>query len=151
MFFHCQIVSMPNSIAISCLYILFKSESLVVFTLANNFLSFMYIRWLNFPWDFEILLSPVHFLSTWLNGIVAIMNRNGKNESPWKISLWIFISAMVYLLGINSILQVSVAFVMKSMILSDILNVFRDFLSKFFGPCHLLFCTPSIATSWLLW
>ena len=36
--------------------------------------------------------TSVQFLSRWLSGIIAITNNNGESASPWKMSLWIFIS-----------------------------------------------------------
>ena len=38
----------------------------------------------------------------WWNDIIAIINNNGENASPWNILLWIFISAKVFPLAVNS-------------------------------------------------
>ena len=45
----------------------------------------MYIRWLIFSCDLLSLYPAVHFLSSWLSGIMAIMN------SDYEQWLWIII------------------------------------------------------------
>ena len=47
------------------------------------------------------------------------MNCRGENESPRRIPLWIFISARVSPLAVNSTLQFFTAFKMNFMVLSD--------------------------------
>ena len=42
----------------------------------------MYIKRLIFSCDLLSLYPAVHFLSTWLSGIMAIMNSNGDRASP---------------------------------------------------------------------
>ena len=64
-------------------------------------MSSMYIRWLLFSFDLLSLYSAVHFLSMWFSGIMAIMNIRGDSASPWKIPLWIFVSAKPFLPAVN--------------------------------------------------
>ena len=75
----------------------------------------MYIRQLIFSCDPLNLFPAVHFLSTWLRGIMAIKNSNGDSASPWNKPLWIF--ALVKLLppAVNSTLQVFIVFSIKFM------------------------------------
>ena len=40
----------------------------------------MFIKWLIFSSDLLSLYPVVHFLSMWLNGIMAIMNSNGDRD-----------------------------------------------------------------------
>ena len=65
----------------------------------------MYIRWLTFSCDLLSLYPAVHFLSMWFSGIIAIMNGRGDSASPWKIPLWIFVSAKLFPPAVNSTLQ----------------------------------------------
>ena len=53
----------------------------------------MYIRW--FSCDQLSLYPAVHFLSMWFSGIMAIMNSKSDSASPWKMPLWIFVSAIL--------------------------------------------------------
>ena len=73
--------SIPNSIPISRLYI--PTACIIVSNsfsfLINSLMSFMYIRWLTFFCDLISLYPPVHFLSTWLSGMITISNSNGDN------------------------------------------------------------------------
>ena len=74
----------PVYILISCIrifnYFLFLADSLMPSVII-------------FSCDLWSLYSPVHFLSMWLCGIIAITNRNSESVSPWKITLGIFPSA----------------------------------------------------------
>ena len=74
------------------------------FTFANSLMSSMYIRWLILYCDLWSLYRPVHFRNMWLSGIIAITNSNGDSASPWKIPLWIFPSAQLFHLSVNSTL-----------------------------------------------
>ena len=98
--------SMVNSIRMSWLYILTAgirvSSSFSFFS--NSLMSSMYIRWLIFSCDLLSLFPAVHFLSTWLSGIIAIMNSNSDSEFPWRIPVWIFASV------VNSTFQVFMVF-----------------------------------------
>ena len=49
--------------------------------------------WFFFSYDLWTLYPPMHFLSMWLSGIIAITNSNGDITSLWKIPLCIFTSA----------------------------------------------------------
>ena len=70
----------------------------------------MYIKWLTFSCDLPSLYPAVHFMSMWLSGIMAIMSK-GDRASPWKIRLWIFVSANFHPPAVNSTLQVYHSFV----------------------------------------
>ena len=70
----------------------------------------MYIRWLIFSCDLLSLYPAVHFLSMWISGIMAIMNIRGDSASPWKIPLWIFVSAKLFPPDVNSTLQFFMVF-----------------------------------------
>ena len=59
-----------------------------------------------------------------LSDIIAIINSSSKSESPWKMFLWIFTSARVYPLAVNSIFQFFMVFAMNFMTLSNILYIF---------------------------
>ena len=85
----------------------------------------MYIRW----WIFSHLLSlyqAVHFLSMWFSGIMATMNCKSDCASPWKIRLWIFISAKLLPPAVSSTLQVFMVCSMKFMTSCDILYILRQ-------------------------
>ena len=56
------------------------------------------------------LLPPVHFLSMWLNGIIAITNNNGDYPFPMNIPLWIFTSDKLCPPADNSTLQFFLVF-----------------------------------------
>ena len=131
--------SMPNSIPMSWLYILTAcmriSSSFSFF--ANSLTSSMYIRWLIFSCDLLRLYPAVHFLSIWLSGIMAIMNSKGDSASPWKIPLWIFVSAKLLPPAVRSTLQVCMVFSMKFMTLCDILYILRQCIY------HIHFCSQS--------
>ena len=58
----------------------------------------MYIRWLIFSCNLLSLYPAAHFLSMWFSGIMAIMNSRDDSASPLKMPLWIFVSAMLFLL-----------------------------------------------------
>ena len=92
---------MLNSIPMSLLYILTAcmrvSSSFAFF--ANDSMSSIYIRWLIFSCDLLNLGPVVHFLSMWFSGIMVIMDSKGDSVSPWKTTLWIFISAICTLWG----------------------------------------------------
>ena len=60
----------------------------------------MYIWWLIFSCDLLSLYPAVHFLSMWYSGIMAILNSRGDCTSPWKMLLWIFVSAKSTILQI---------------------------------------------------
>ena len=94
---------------------------------ANSFMSFMYIRWLNFSCDQLNLYTAVHFLCMWFSGIMAIMNSRGDSTSPWKIPLWIFVSAQFIPPVVNSTLQFFMVFSMKLMTSCDILYISRQY------------------------
>ena len=90
---------------------------------ANSLMSSMYIRWLIFSCDLLSLYPAVHFLSMWLSGIMAIMNSKGDSVSPWKIPLWVFISAKLLPPAVSSTLQVCMVFSVKFMTSCDILYI----------------------------
>ena len=92
---------------------------------ANNLMSSMYIRWL-ISWDLLNLYPAVHFLSMWFSGIIAIMNSKGDSASPWKMPLWIFVSAMLLPPAVSSTLHVFMVCSMKFMTSCDILCILRQ-------------------------
>ena len=92
---------------------------------ANSLMSSMYIWWLNFSCDLLSLYPAVPFLSMWFSGIMAIMYSKGDNAYPWKIPLWIFVSAKLFPPAVNSILQ------------------WDSLLSSFTEPYHMPFCSLS--------
>ena len=93
---------------------------------ANNLILSMYIRWLIFSCDLLSLYPAVHFLSMWFSGIMAIMNSKGYSAYPWKISLWIFVSAMLLPPDVSSTLQVFMVCSMNFMTSCDILYILRQ-------------------------
>ena len=101
---------MPNSIIISWVYIpcvcIRVSNSFSV--VANSLMSSMYIRWLIFSCDLLNLYLPVYFLCIWLRGIITITNSNGDSASHWNLPLWIFNSANIFPLVVNSTRHVKV-------------------------------------------
>ena len=68
-----------------------------------------------------------------LSGIMAVMNYKGDRASPWKIPLWIFASAKVLPLAVNSALQVFMVFSIKSITSSDILYILRQLMIQLGG------------------
>ena len=60
-----------------------------------------------------------------MSGIIAIITSNGESASPWKMPCWIFTSAKVFLLTVNSTVQFFMVSMMNFMTLSDILYIFR--------------------------
>ena len=118
--------------------------------LANILISFMYMILLIFSCNFVNLQSPVHFLSTLLNGVIAIKNSSYKSKSLYNISLCFcfFIYARVFLPLL--ILPSSFHFV-------GYFVHFQILLSKFVGPYHRdSFYQPIAllqfsALLWLLW
>ena len=89
-------------------------------------MSSMYIRWLIFSCDVLSFYPAVHFLSMWFSGIMAIMNSKGDSASPWKMPLWIFVSAMLLPPAVSSTPQVFMVCSMKFMTACDILYIFRQ-------------------------
>ena len=74
-----------------------------------------------------------------MNGIIIIANSNGQSVSPWKIPLWIFTIASVFLPAVNSAFQFFMASVINLTSLSDILYILDILLSNFAGSHHRLF------------
>ena len=64
---------------------------------------------------------------------MAIMNSRGDSASPWKIPLWIFVSAKLFPPAVNSTLQFFMFFSMKFMISCDILYILRQFIIQLCG------------------
>ena len=120
--------SMPNSIPMSWLYILtarmrvFSSFSFFV----NNLMSSMYIRWLIFSCDLLSLYPAAHFLGMLLSGIMTIMNSKGDSGSPWKMPLWIFVSAKLLPSAVSFTLQVFMVCSMNFMTSCDIFYILRQ-------------------------
>ena len=80
-----------------------------------------------------------------MSNIIVITNRRGESESSSDMPLWIFNPTRLCPSAINSILQFSVAFMMKLMILLDILYIFKHSYSRLqdhiielrvVNPCH---------------
>ena len=135
----------------------FVSVSPVLFAFLQILLCYIYIyiyiyKIINtFLWLGKIL-APVHLQSTWLSNIIAIATNSGQSESPWKITIWIFTPARAWPPAINSTLQFSMTFMMKFMISSDILYIFKHYYSRLRGhiigflvvnPCHGFIFPPS--------
>ena len=59
---------------------------------------------------------------------MAIMNSKGDSASPWKMPLWIFVSAKLFPPAVNSTHQVFMVFLMKFMTSCDILYILRQFI-----------------------
>ena len=133
--------SMPNSVPMSWLYILTACmrvcSSFSFF--ANNLISSMYIRWLIFSCDLLRLYPTPHFLSMWFSGIMAIMNSKGDSASPWKMPLWIFVSAMLLPPVVSSSLQVFMVSSMKFMTSCDICTFWDSVVSSFVDHIICLF------------
>ena len=94
----------------------------------TSLMSSIYIRWLIFSFDLLSLYTVVHFLSMWLNSIMAIMNSNGDNASSWNIPLCLFASAKLLPPAVNSTLQVFKFFSIQFMTSCDILYILRQFI-----------------------
>ena len=99
----------------------------------------MYIRWLIFSCDLLSLYPAVHFLSMWFSAIMAIMNSNGCSASPWKIPLWIFVSAKPFPPVVNSTQQFFRYFSMKFMVSCYILYISRQFIIQLCGTISYAF------------
>ena len=69
----------------------------------------------------------------WLSGIMVIMNSKGDSASPWKIPLWVFVSAELLPSAVSSALQVFMFFSIKFMTSCDILYILRQFIIKLGG------------------
>ena len=78
-----------------------------------------------FSYDLLSLYPAVYFLSMWLSGIMPIMNSKGDRASPWKIPLWIFVSAKLLPPAANSTLQVFMVLSINFMTSCDILYILR--------------------------
>ena len=89
-------------------------------------MSSMYIRLLIFSCDLLSVYPAAHFLRMWFSGIMAIMNSKGNSASPWKIPLWIFVSAMLLPPAVKSTLQVFMVCSMKFMTSCDSLYILRQ-------------------------
>ena len=87
---------------------------------ANAFMSSMLIRWFIFSCDLLSVYPAAHFLRMWFSGIMAIMNSKGDSASPWKMPLWIFVSAKFLPPAVRSTLQVFMVCSMKFMTSCDI-------------------------------
>ena len=132
---------MPNFIPMSWLYILTVcirvSSSFSFF--ANSLMSSMYFKWLIFSCDLLNLYPTVHFLSTWLSVIMAIMNSKDDRVSPWKIPLWIFVSVKLHPPAVNSTFQVFIVSLIKFMTSCDILYILRQFIIQLCGTMSYAF------------
>ena len=112
---------MPNFIPISWLYILTACIGV------SNSFPFLQIwcrpciwgGWF-FSCDIWSLYPPVHFLSIWFSGIIAITNSNNDSASPWKIRLWIFTSVKLFPPAVSSTLQFCMVFSINFMTSPDI-------------------------------
>ena len=120
--------SMTNSIPLSWLHILTACMRVSIYFsfFAKSLMSSMYIRWLIFSCDLLSLYPAAHFLSMCFSDIMAIMNSKCDSASPWKILLWIFVSAKPLLPAVSSTLQVCMVFSMKFMTSRDILYILRQ-------------------------
>ena len=96
------------------------------FIFANNLMPSMYIRWLIFSCDLLSLYPAVYFPRMWFSGIMAIMNSKGESAAPWKMPLWIFVSATLLPPAVSSTLQVFMVCSMNFMISCDILYILRQ-------------------------
>ena len=88
-----------------CIFLLFASESSIFFckefdVVHVHLVVKLFCHLVN-------LQSAVHFIITWLSGIIAITNINGDSASPWKIPFRIFTSAKILHLAVTSTLQFS--------------------------------------------
>ena len=102
-------------------------------------MSSMYIWRLIFSCNLWTLYPCVHFLSMWLNGIIAIINSNGDNTTPWKIPFWIFVSALLFPLAISLTRQFFMIFSINFMTLADILYILRQSIIQFWFLNNVLF------------
>ena len=80
-----------------------------------------------------ILCPPVHFLSMWLSGIIAITNSNVDNASPWKIPHWIFPSVKLFPPAVNSTFQFFMVFAINFVNLSYIFYILRQSITQLCG------------------
>ena len=110
---------------------------------ANSLMSSMYIRWLIFSRDLLSLYPAVYFLNMWFSGIMAVMNSKRDSASPWKIPLWIFVSAKLLPRAVSSTLQVCMVFSMKFDFMWYFVHFETVYLSSFVEPYHMPFCSQS--------
>ena len=71
--------------------------------------------------------APIDRTGKLVSDIIAITKRNSKDVSLWKIPLWIFSSSRVCS-AVNSTFQFFMVFLIRFMILLDILYIFRHSL-----------------------
>ena len=117
--------SVSNFIPMYSLYILTACIRISIFFfsfLVNSLISFIYIKWLIFSCDLVSLYRPVHFLSMWFSGIIAITNSNDDSASLWKIAFWILTSTKFFPSSCQFYFQ-----------------VFHDFLNKFYDSVGILY------------
>ena len=120
-FFYAKSHSYLLTVYVNCVYESFQFFSIF----ANSLMSSMYIRRVIFTCDPLSLYPAVHFLCMWLSGTTSIMNCKCDSESPWKIPLWIFVSAKLLSTTVSYTLQVIMVFSMKFITSCDILYISR--------------------------
>ena len=84
------------------------------------------------------LYPAVHFLRMWFNSIMALTYSNGGRASTWNMPLWIFTSAKLCPLAVDSTHQVYMVFSISSTILSGTLYILRQ--------CSIQFCGDHIVS-----
>ena len=137
---HISTFSRPENYAIFKNNLAYSASHWLLFhVFANSLMSSMYIRWLIFSCDPLSLNPAMHFLSMWLSGIMAIMNSKGDSASPWKIPLWIFVSAKPLPPAASFTLQVCKVFSMKFMTSCDILYILRQCIIQLCGTISYAF------------
>ena len=129
--FICQIPSLFHVYILTACIKVFNSFSFF----AKSLMPPMQIRLSIFSCNLLSLYPPIHFLSVWLSGIIAITSSD--SASPWNMRLWIFASAKLHPSAGNSTLQVSMVFSMKFMTSSDIF--LREFIIQLFGTISYTF------------
>ena len=148
-----QVFIIANSIPIYWLYILtacIRVSNSFSF-LANSLISSMYIRWLIFSCDLWSLYPHVHFLCTWLSGIIAITNRNCDRAPQLNIPQWIFTAVKLFPPAVCSTHQISMVFSIKFITSPDILYIWDNLLSSLAEIVFLLRGLRDRKTPRLFW
>ena len=120
---HIFLYQIPSLYPDSIILIVFIMVCNSFFIFCNILLSSMYMKWLIFSCDLVGFYLPVHFLSMWISGIIAITNNNDDRKSSRNIPPWIFSFAKLFPPVVTSTFQFFVVSGRKFIILSDILYI----------------------------
>ena len=126
---------MPNQSRLNILIVCIRVSYSFSF-LTSSLMSSLYVRWVIFFLRVCKFITPVHFLSMGLSGIIAITSSYGESQSPWQIPLWIFYCSKVFPPAIKSTRQLFRVSMMSLMSLSNFCAFLDSLLSNFGGSYH---------------